>query len=338
MAEKLTKAMVDRDGGIDFNVEKITFGEYLERWLSDSVRGSVKERTLMSYEQMVRNHLIPALGHAQLRKLTAAHLQALYRQKLENGFSTRTVLGIHGTASGALKQATRWGLIRANPASATQPPSSKRSEVKALTPHQIKTLLEAARGTRLYALYALALATGLRHGELLGLRWEDVERKGTGGQLMVRRALVQSRPKGSGGEGYTFGTPKTGRARVVSFGSRVAGILREHRKRQAGEKLAYGPNYQDSGLVFTDEGGGKLSPWKSGRIYNQLAKRAGLSGFRFHDLRHTAATLALQEGIHPRVVQEMLGHARISQTLDTYSHVLPNMQAEAAEKLDSALS
>ncbi len=216
VAEKLTKAMADRDGGIDFDVEKITIGEYLERWLSDSVRGSVKERTLMSYEQMVRNHLIPALGHVQLRKLTAAHLQALYRQN-------------------ALKQATRWGLIRSNPASATQPPSSKRSEVKALTPQQIKTLLEAAKGTRLYALYALALAAGLRHGELLGLRWEDVELKGTGGQLMVRRALVQSRPKGSGGEGYTFGTPKSGRARVVSFGSRVAGVLREHRKRQAGE-------------------------------------------------------------------------------------------------------
>jgi integrase len=103
VAEKLTKAMADRDGGIDFDVEKITFGEYLERWLSDSVRGSVKERTLMSYEQMVRNHLVPALGHVQLRKLTAAHLQALYRQKLEDGFSAQTVLGIHGTASGALK-------------------------------------------------------------------------------------------------------------------------------------------------------------------------------------------------------------------------------------------
>jgi integrase len=139
----------------------------------------------------------------------------------------------------------------------------------------------------------------LRHGELLGLRWEDVEIKEGEGRLSVRRALVQSRPKGSGGTGYAFGTPKTGRARVVSFGAKVAALLREHRKQQVKEKLALGP--------------------------------------RYHDLPHTAAALPLQEGVHPRIVQEMLGHSKISQTLDTYSHVLPNMQAEAARRLDSAL-
>jgi integrase len=181
------------------------------------------------------------------------------------------------------------------------------------------------------------LATGLRHGELLGLRWEDVEIKEGEGRLSVRRALVQSRPKGSGGTGYAFGTPKTGRARVVSFGVKVAALLREHRKHQVKEKLALGPCYRETGLVFTDVEGGMLPPWKSGRIFNRLAREAGLHGFRFHDLRHTAATLSLQEGVHPRIVQEMLGHSKISQTLDTYSHVLPNMQAEAARRLDSAL-
>jgi integrase len=202
--------------------------------------------------------------------------------------------------------------VSCNPASGAKPPRSSNPEVTALTREQARRLLDtlSAEGDRLEALYALALATGLRIGELLGLRWQDValDTDHSGGELRVRRTLVRTRPKREGYAGYAFGTPKGGTGRSVRFKAGAARHLRSHKARQ-----------------------------KVWRHFASLLKRSNVPSVSFHTLRHTAATLMLENGEHPKAVQEMLGHANISQTLNTYSHVTPNMQSGAAERLDSVL-
>jgi integrase len=251
------------------------------------------------------------------------------------------VRGIHVVAHKAMKQALRWDLVPRNPASGAQPPRSSGTEVTPLTREQARRLLGtlSTEGDRLVALYAVALATGFRIGELLGLRWQDValDSDHSGGELRVRRTLVRTRPKREGYAGYAFGTPKGGTGRSVRFKAGAARHLRLHKARQLEEKLRLGTAYTDSDLVFTKEEGRILPFWKVWRHFAALRERSNLPKLSFHTLRHTAATLMLENGEHPKVVQEMLGHASISQTLDTYSHVTPNMQSGAAERLDSVL-
>ncbi len=203
-----------------------------------------------------------------------------------------------------------------NAAAAAEPPSPQTEEVTPLSRKKVRLLLKTAKeeGNRLEALYILAIEAGLRHGELLGLQWADVRlfADGGGGEVVVGRTLGCARAVRDGGRGHAFSPPKTGKARVVRFGSGIAAELQAHKKRQLEEKVRFGPSYEDTEQVFTSEGGGLLCPWMSARAFNGLLKRAGLEGFRFHDLRHTAATLALLEGVSAKVVQEMLGHAKIS--------------------------
>ena len=340
-AAKLAKALAERDGGVAFDASRMTFGAYLERWLSDAVRDTVKERTLMRYEQVCRLHLAPTLGCVRLPKLKSAHFQALYKSKMDEGLSSSTVRGIHVVANKAMKQALRWDLVSRNPVSNAQAPRSEDAEVTPLSRDQAKRLLAAlaTEGDRLEAFYAVALATGLRIGELLGLRWQDVvlDPDLSGGELRVRRTLVRTRPKREGYAGYAFDTPKGGKGRSVRFKGGTARHLRSHKARQGEEKLRLGADYADSEQVFTKEVGGILPPWEVWRHFAKLLHRSGLPTVPFHTLRHTAATLMLENGEHPKVVQEILGHANISQTLGTYSHVTPNMQSEAAERLDTVL-
>ena len=340
-AAKLAKAIAERDGGVAFDASRITLGEYLERWLSEAVRDTVKERTLMRYEQVCRLHIAPAIGNVQLTKLKPAHFQALYKSKIDEGLSPATVRGIHVVAHRAMKQALSWDLVARNPTIGAKAPRSVDLEVTPLNKEQARRLLGtlAVERDRLEALYSVALATGLRIGELLGLRWEDValDTDRSGGELRVRRTLVRTRPKREGFAGYAFDTPKGGKGRSVRFKAGAARQLSAHKARQQEEKLRLGTMYVGSDLVFTKEEGGILPPWKVWQHFAQLLQLSGLPRFPFHALRHTAATLMLENSEHPKVVQEMLGHANISQTLGTYSHVTPNMQSEAAERLDSVL-
>jgi integrase len=232
-AAKLAKAIADRDGGVAFDTSRVTLGEYLERWLSDAVRDTVKERTLMCYERICRRHISPALGSMQLTKLKPAHLQALYKSKTDEGLSPATVRGIHVVLHKAMKQALRWDLVPRNPASGAKPPRPSDPEVTPLTKEQARQLLGtlSVEGDRFEVLYAVALATGLRIGELLGLRWQDValDTDHSGGELRVRRTLGRTRPKREGYAGYAFGTPKGGTGRSVRF------------KAGAAPKVAQGP-------------------------------------------------------------------------------------------------
>jgi integrase len=329
VAAKLTKAMADRDGGITYDAGKLTVEEHLRRWLSDSVRDTVRRRTYERYESIVRVHLIPTIGRIKLKTLTPAHVRALYRAKLDAGLVPRSVLHIHRTLSKALKQATDDGLIPRNVAGLVKPPRPRREEISPLDSEQVRALFKTARGDRLEALYVLAVTTGLRRGELQGLKWEDLDLEA--GTLQARRTL--SEPKG----GWIFEAPKSGKGRSVRCPQRALEALRSHRTCQNEERLRVGPHWQDNGLVFPSGIGTPLLGGNLNRAFKAVLKRVGLSEIRFHDLRHTCATLLLRQGVNPKFVQELLGHADVSLTLNIYSHVLPDMGDAAAGAMDAAL-
>jgi integrase len=330
--EKLTKAKADRDGGLAFGADNLKLGEYLDRWLADSVRDTVRPSTFERYEQMVRLDIRPVLGRVKLKNLTAAHVRALYRQKLDAGLSPRSVQYIHVTLHKALKQAIADGLIPRNATEAVKPPQVRREEMRPLTAEQVRVLFEAAKGDRLEALYVLAVTTGLRQGELLGLKWDDIDLEV--GTLQVRRALTAA--KG----GPVLSAPKTkGSRRTVRLTQTAMEALRSHLGRQLEEIDRVGDTRREDGLIFTSESGSPLSRQHvTAHRFKPLLRRAGLPEIRFHDLRHTCATLLLSKNVNPKVVSEMLGHASIAITLDTYSHVLPTMQEGAASAMEDALS
>jgi integrase len=328
--EKLTKAIADRDGGRVYDADNMSVGEYLDRWLNDSVRDTVRQRTCERYEQFVRVHLTPALGKIKLAKLTPAHVRGLHRDKLDSGLAPRTVLHIHRAFNKALKEAAADGLIPRNPVAPVKPPQPRREEVRPLNGEQVRALFEAASGDRLEALYIVAVTAGLRRGELQGLKWDDVDLEAR--MLQVRRTL--SEPKG----GYIFEAPKSGKGRSIRLTRKATVALREHRKRQLEERMQKAGLWREQGLVFPSAVGAPLWGGNLNRAFKATLKRAGLpKSTRFHDLRHTCATLLLRQGVNPKFVQELLGHADISLTLNVYSHVLPDMGDAAAGAMDAAL-
>src|SRR5829696_5052933 len=332
VAAKPTKAMADRDGGITYDAGKLTVEEHLRRWLSDSVRDTVRRRTYERYESIVRVHLIPAIGRIKLKTLTPAHVRSLYRAKLDAGLAPRSVLHIHRTLSKALKQATDDGLIPRNVAGLVKPPRPLSEEIRPLDREQVHALFEAASVStdRLEALHVVAVTTGMRRREVQAIKWEDLDLEA--GTLQVRRTL--SEPKG----GYIFEAPKSGKGRNIRLTQRATVALREHRKRQLEERMEWGTLWQEHGLVFSSSVGTPMSGGNLNRAFKGTLQRAGLpKSTRFHDLRHTCATLLLKQGVNPKFVQELLGHADISLTLNVYSHVLPDMGDAAAGAMDAAL-
>jgi integrase len=329
---KKRQALADADRGLVFDAGTLTVEEYLSRWLADSVRDTVRSTTFERYEQITRKHIVPEVGRVKIKALTPAHVRGLYRKKLEAGLSPRTVQYVHVTLHKALKQAVRDGLIPRNATEAVKPPQVRREEIRPLTPEQVKTLFEAAKGDRLEALYILAVTTGLRQGELLGLKWDDVDMEA--GTLQVRRTLITA--KG----GPVISPPKTkGSRRTVKLSQRALEALRSHLARQLDEIDTVGSLWRENGLIFASEVGEPLDRRAlTTHRFKPLLGRAGLPQIRFHDLRHTCATLLLSKNVNPKVVSEMLGHSTIAITLDTYSHVLPTMQESAARAMEEALS
>jgi integrase len=330
----LRKARGDAERGLVFDADNLKVGEYLDRWLSDSVRDTVKATTFERYEQIARLHLNPALGRVKLKALTPAHVRGLYREKLEAGSSARTVRYVHTTLHKALKQAVLDGLIPRNVTESVKPPQPSREEMCPLTPEQAKHLLQVAHESvdRLEALYVLAIHTGLRQGELLGLKWDDVDLED--GSLQVRRTLTITK------DGPVFTSPKTtGSRRSVKLTSNAVEVLKHHLERQLGEIDRVGSLWSENGLIFASESGEPINRHNlTRRSFKPLLKRAGLPQIRFHDLRHTCATLLLTRNVNVKIVSEMLGHSTIAITLDTYSHVLPNMRDQAAAAMEEALS
>jgi integrase len=330
VAEKLTTALSDRSSGLaNFDAGSLTVGEYVGRWLSDSVRGSVRTSTHASYERQLRRYVVPALGRVKLKQLTAAHVQGLYRSMQDSGLSPRTVRYAHAVLRRALKQAVRWGMIPRNPCDDTDLPKASRNEMRPLDRRQARRLLGVARsdGDRLEALWVLAVHTGMRPGELLGLKWEDMDLGA--GALQVKRALS---PEGR------FAATKTARSRRrIDLTSGSVEALQRHREAQLEERIRRAGLWQDQDLVFPSSVGTPLSHRNVVRAFKALLRRAELpETTRFYDLRHTCATLLLSRNVHPKYVQELLGHASIALTLDIYSHVLPGMGG-ASSAMEEAL-
>ena len=330
--DKLRTALKGLDDGLNLSAGRQTVGQFLDQWLSASVKPSVKARTHEGYASIVRVRVAPRIGRLPLAKLSALDLQGLYAALGETGLSNRSIHHTHRCLHIAFGQAVRWNLIVRNPCDGVTPPRPERPELRVLSQTEARILLDATRDHRMHALYALAVTTGMRQGELLGLRWDDLDLDG--GRLAVRRALQRR-----GSAGFVFTEPKTSRSRrTVMLGHLAIAALRDHRKRQLEERLFAGATWRDQGLVFTNRTGGPLDPsWQTATFKAALGK-AGLPAVRFHDLRHTAATLLLSRGVHPKVVSEMLGHSGIALTLDTYSHLVPVMHAEAAAAMDDMLA
>jgi integrase len=332
VANRLAKALSSREDGLVFDAGKETVSEYLERWLEECVKGTVRASTFDRYKYAIGPHIKPALGRMKLKSLTPAHVRGFYREKLDAGLAPATVHKMHAVLHKALDQAVADGLIPRNAADALKLPRIDREEIAPLTADEANRLIEAARGDRLEALYVLAIHTGLRQGELLALNWEDLDLEA--GTLQVRRTLTRR-----GGKHF-LSEPKTKKSRrTVRLTAGAIAALQDHLKRQMEEMDRLGSLYKPGGLVFANEIGGIFNPSNlRNRSFARLLMRAGLSAeTRFHDLRHTCATLLLSRNVNPKIVSEMLGHANISITLDTYSHVLPDMQEKAAKALEEAL-
>lgn len=325
---RLREALGARDQGVIAPATE-TVGSYMRGWL-EGMRPTLRPRTWERYEGVVRVHLLPSLGGVSLGKLGPHHLQRLYRALLGRGLRPATVRYVHAVIHRALEQAVRWRVLPLNPASLVSPPRLDRREMAALSPEEARQFLKAAEGERLEALFVLAVTAGLRLGEGLGLRWDAIDLDA--GVLSVVGTLQRIERE------LVLAEPKTARSRRrVELTATAVEALRRRRTAQLQERLAAGPLWEERGLVVTDPLGRPLQPYVAQHSFAVLLRRAELRPVRFHDLRHTAATLLLSRGIHPKIVSEMLGHATIAITLDLYSHVTPSMQREAVRELDALL-
>ena len=305
---------------------KMTLGDLLDRWLSTTVKTSLKENTYQSYEITCRVHIKPRfLGGMLLAKIRPDHVQALYAELAREEISPRTIKNVHLVLNLALGQAKRWRFIASNPCVDVEAPRRKRRKMSAWTAADAASFLDAAQQDRLWALYVLAIDAGLRQGELLALKWADIDLDAR--TVAVQRSLVEVRGKISEDE------PKEEESvRSVAIGKASVDALRIHRRSMLAEGNAAAE------YVFCAPEGGPIH--KSNlrtRSFYPLLEIADVPKIRFHDLRHTSATLLLAEGINPKIIQERLGHSDVRITLQTYAHALPHLQHEAAEKLDAAL-
>jgi integrase len=324
-------ASIESGGFGEAEAAKLTVAQYLTRWL-DSIGQSVRPSTQRRYSDLVRQHIEPVIGRVQLAKLTPLDVQRLYANRLDAGLSPTSVELLHNILHKALKQAMRWGLLTRNVTEAVDAPRRVLPEYVTWNEAQVAAFLAVAEADDLAALWRLALLTGMRRGEILGLKWADLDL--ARGTLSVKRTLSRG-PQGS----YDFGQPKTASGRrQIALPRSVVDSLKRHRVHQNEERLAAGPAYTDNGLVFTDAIGVPVHPNTLRHRFLRLIAQAGVPVLRFHDLRHTSATLMLANGEHPKIVQERLGHANISMTLDRYSHVSPDMQRQAADRLDKLIS
>jgi integrase len=328
-AEIIVKA--ENGGFAEADIKKLTVSDYLTRWVS-SLEGSVKPTTRQRYADLLKNHVQPTIGRVQLAKLTPLDVQKLYADKLKGGLSPTTVSLIHNILHHALKQAVRWGLLTRNVTEAVDPPREATPEYITWNQQQAAAFLAVADEHELAALWRLALLTGMRRGEMLGLKWEDLDLGK--GLLAVKRTLS----RGTGGA-YTFGTPKTAHGRrSIALPRSAVESLQKHRLQQLERRLESDTPYHDQGLVFANEMGEPLHPNSVAYQFKRLISQAGVPVIRIHDLRHTSATLMLANNVHPKIVQERLGHANISMTLDRYSHVTMDMQRDAADRLDDLVN
>jgi integrase len=323
------------DHGTYVSPDRRTVGSYLEGDWLPAVKARLKASTWDSYSRNIRLHISPELGPIPLQALTATRLNEFYaslisegRRDGNGGLAPKTVRYLHGIIRKALADAARWNLLQRNVADQADPPTirSTAPEMKTWTADELAQFLDFVSDDQLYAAWVVAATAGLRRGEVLGLRWIDIDLNAS--RLSVQQTLVSVAYE------TRFSVPKTARSRrSVSLDATTVAALRAHRKRQLEERMSWGQAYRDSGLVVTREDGTLVHPDRFTQMFDKHVKDAGLPRIRLHDLRHTHATLALGAGVHPKVVSERLGHATVAFTLDVYSHAVPALQEEAADRI-----
>ncbi len=308
-----------------------TLADYLETWLA-SIQNSVRPGTLYQYRMTCKNHILPSLGNLRLGEVKPALIQKLYASKLQSGIGARTVEVIKAVLHRAFEQAIKLEILERNPVDATTPPKAPSKEMQFYDENQANQLLLAAKGNRNEALYYLAIATGLRQSELLGLKWSDVDWPKK--HIKVQRQLKREFKKGD-----YFSQPKTKNGcRSVVLGKAAIAQLKEHRQRQNLERIVAGDSWQENDLIFPTPIGTPKNQSNLYREFTQFLAVVGLPRIRFHDLRHSAATIMLNHGVPPIIVSKRLGHYKVSMTLDIYGHLIPEMQEEAAELIDELIS
>lgn len=330
--KRLAELLHQLDTGTFVRPGKATVADYLNQWLQDSVYPNASPRTAEGYEYMVRKYIIPSLGQMALTELRPHHLQRLYSKITADGKSSRTGQYAHSTLHKSLEDAVKLGLIVRNPADAVQSPKVARRDMHIMDEKEIHLFLEMARTTPNYALFYTALFTAMRRSELLALRWSDVDLLGC--QISVNHTMHVVRYGASKGQ-VIFKQPKTAKGRrLIPLPPSAAAVLREHREMQEKLRQELGMPMPNDELVFCQYDGKPLLPDTITHAWMRLARHCGLKGIRFHDARHSHASLLLKQGVHPKIVQERLGHSTIQITLDTYSHVAPGLQRAAANRFD----
>ncbi|MFC1871469.1 tyrosine-type recombinase/integrase, partial [Chloroflexota bacterium] len=323
------------DNGIFIRGCKTTLGEYLGQWLRDYVQPNLAPKTYEGRAQYINRQIVPSLGKLSLIALKPEHLQRFYAEKLFNGrcdgkagLSARTVRDLHGILHAALATAVKHGLLVRNVADAVDPPRFSQPAMHVMNELELMSVLEAARPTGYYALFYTLLFTGMRRSEALALRWGDADL--IAAQISINRSMHHL----ATGE-IVFRQPKTaGSRRMISLSPSSCLMLRQHRDTEEALK----GTLKDHDLIFAHVDGSPLLPSSVTHSWMKLVRRCGLTGIRLHDCRHTHASLMLKQGIHPKIVQERLGHSRIRITLDTYSHVTPGLQRAAAESFDTLVN
>lgn len=330
LAAQLIASQVNGTFG-EADASKITVAEYLTRWL-DSITETMRPASKHRYADLVRLHVAPIIGKVQLRKLTAIDIQSLYADRMTKGrLSATTVSNIHFVLHAALKDAVRWGLLTRNVTEFVSPPRKAGPVCNAWSQEQAAAFLAVTDQGDDAALWRLALFTGMRRGEILALRWQDVD--------LARKVVAVRHTFSRGASGFEMGEPKSAHGRrSIAVPDSVVKSLHKHRIAQLAHRVHLGELYTDNDMVFATPTGEPLPPNTLASRFRRLTAKAGVPKIRIHDLRHTSATLMLANNVHPKIVQERLGHADVSMTLNRYSHVTMDMQREAADQLDTLLA
>lgn len=327
---RLTELLSSLDKGIYTPPGRSTVADHLKNWLTGYVKTNCSQRTFDGYQAIIKHHLVPALGHILLKHLQPQAIQAYYGEACER-LSTRTVHHHHRVLSQSLKYAVRQGYLGRNPCELVDAPSPRKKAMRTLTPDEVEILLTTAQDSQYYPVIYTAVSSGLRQAELLGLRWRDID-PDIMHSISVSQVLYKRRGV------CIFKEPKTAHSRrLVAMTPKLAAFLREYKQERKALWHELGKELSLDDLVFPSVEGKPLNPSVLSHNFGKIARKAGLQGVRFHDLRHTFASLMLLRGVPAKVISEALGHASVAFTMDTYAHIMQGMQSEAMALLDEVL-
>ena len=330
VVKKLKQLQRHLDDGIPLPDATLTVAQLFNSWYEDVLRHQVAPSASSNYKRVFDHHIIPTLGRKKVANLSAADVDRLISQKLDSGLSVSTVQRIRFVFAQAIDQGIRWGSVSRNVARLSRSPKSVRTEGRTLTPDEARRLLEALKGHRHEVLYSLMLSTGLRRGEALGLKWQDYDP--ALGTIAVRRQL-----KLEGGHLITSDVKTVRSRRSVNLPTSLVALLKVHRTQQQVNEKVYPPDWTATDFVFTSLVGGPLDPRNLNRDFHDVCERAGLGHWHPHELRHSAASLMLAQGVKLQVVSEVLGHSSIRMTADVYGHILAPDREAAAHAMDDVL-